>query len=32
MDTHKSMLNEASDKLRADGLIVSYSQIKKDIG
>lgn len=32
MDTHKAMLNEASDKLRADGLIVSYSQIKKDIG
>lgn len=26
------MLNEASDKLRADGLVVAFSQIKKDIG
>lgn len=31
-ETQKAMLNEASDKLRADGLVVAFSQIKKDIG
>lgn len=31
-ESQKAMLNEASDKLRADGLVVSFSQIKKDIG
>lgn len=31
-DNYKLMLNEASDKLRADGLVVSFSQTKKEIG
>jgi protein disulfide-isomerase A1 len=31
-EAQKAMLIEASDKLRADGLICSFSQIKKDIG
>lgn len=31
-EAQKAMLNEASDKLIADGLVCSFSQIKKDIG